>query len=155
MMRMAYNIIEGHACYNFPTFISNEVRKNLFNIEKFNFRYLSYLWWFIIHQNLEFMVEEELQIMQTTSSTVPTPIDLRVLVLTKMHGSYYEFMEKYFALSLRILTSRITHKLHQSIMDELHGGNKIGDWYFLKNHTIVTRYDYSKIPFLHPKYVTP
>jgi len=34
MMRMAYNIIEAHIYLDFPTFISNEVRKNIFKIEK-------------------------------------------------------------------------------------------------------------------------
>ena len=27
MMRIAFNIIEAHICYNFPTFIPNEMRK--------------------------------------------------------------------------------------------------------------------------------
>lgn len=49
MMRMAYNIIESHICYDFPTFISNEVRKNLFKIEKSYFQHSSYLWWLIFH----------------------------------------------------------------------------------------------------------
>jgi len=61
---MEYNIIEEHACYDFPTFISNEVRKNLFNIEKSNFQHLSYLWWLIIHQNMEALVEEDSRLNQ-------------------------------------------------------------------------------------------
>jgi len=34
MMRMAYNIIKAHLCYEFLAFISNEIRSNLFKIEK-------------------------------------------------------------------------------------------------------------------------
>lgn len=97
MMRMAYNIIEAHICYDFPTFISNEVRKNLFKIEKIDFQHSFYLWWLIVHQNLEALVEGGLQFEPMNLTTMPTQIDLRILVLTKPHGSYYKFMEKFYA----------------------------------------------------------
>lgn len=97
MMRMAYNIIKDHVCYDFPTFISNEVRKNLFKMEKSTFWHSSYLWWLIVHQKLEVLVEVGLQVEPATLTIGPMPIDLRVPLLNKLHGSYYEFMEKFYA----------------------------------------------------------
>lgn len=40
-------------------------------------------------------------------------------------------------------------------MQELQGGNNIGDWYFLKNCIIIKRYGYFENPILLPKFVTP
>ena len=136
---MAYNIIQAHFYYDFPTFILNEVSKNLVNIEKSRFQHSSYLWWLIVHQNFEALVEVGLQIEQDILSIASTPIDLKVPMLTKTHGSYYEFMKKFFSPVMQILTGRVTHRLHRSIMEELQGGNNIGYQYFLKIHTIIIR----------------
>jgi len=40
-------------------------------------------------------------------------------------------------------------------MQELQGGNKVDDWYILKNHTMIMRYGYFEKPFFLPKYVNP
>lgn len=146
-MRMDYKIIEVHIYYDFSTFISNEIRKNMFNIEKFDFCYSSYLWCLIVHQNLEALVEARLQFKSMTLTIVPMPIDLRVSLLTKVHGQYYEFMEKFFSLIMQILMGKVTHRLHRSIMQELQGGNINNDWYFLNNHTIIIRYAIFKAHF--------
>lgn len=86
MMRMSYNIIEAHTYYDFSTFISNEVRKNLLNIKKSNFYNSSYLCWLIVHQNLEDLAKGGLQVELETLSTTPKPIDFKVLVLKEFHG---------------------------------------------------------------------
>jgi len=57
MVRMAYNIFEGLVCYDFATFFTNEIRNNLFSIDKGYFRHSSYLWSLIIHQNLQFFID--------------------------------------------------------------------------------------------------
>lgn len=119
MMRMAFNIIEAHIFYDFPTFISNEARKNLFKIEKIDFWHSSYFWWLIVHQNVEALVEGGIQVEPTILTTTPMPIDLIFPILTKLHGSYYEFMEKFYALVVQILTGKAPHRLHQSTMQEL------------------------------------
>jgi len=115
MIRMDYNIDEGLVSYDFLAFLLNEIRNNLFNIDKGDFRHSSYLWWLIIHENLQFLVDGGLSIVPTTASIAPTSIDMRVLVLTKTHGSYYEFMEKCFALVMKILMGRNVHRLYQTI----------------------------------------
>ena len=97
MVIMAYNIVEGLVCYEFASFLSNKIRKNLFNINKGDFKNSSYMWCLIIHQNLQSLVDGGLSIVPTTSYITPTTIDMRVLVLIKVHGSYYEFMEKLFS----------------------------------------------------------
>jgi len=62
MVLIAYNIIEAHICYDFPTFICNEIKRCLFKITKSNFRHSSYLWWLFTHQNLVKLIEGELPI---------------------------------------------------------------------------------------------
>jgi len=57
MIRMAYNIIEAHICLIVHQNILNEERKNIFKIEKLDFWHSSYLWWLIVHQNMEVLVE--------------------------------------------------------------------------------------------------
>lgn len=44
MVRMAFNIIECLGFYKFVTYLSNEISKNIFNIDKGDFRNSSYLW---------------------------------------------------------------------------------------------------------------
>jgi len=90
------------------------MRKNLFKIEKSYFWDSSYLWWLLVHQNLEKMMEARLQVQPATSSKGPTPIDLRFPILTKFHGSYYEFMDKLYAPMVEILTRKPTHRICQS-----------------------------------------
>lgn len=125
MVRMTYNMVEGLVCQEFATFLSNEIIKNLFNIKKGDFRHSSHLWWLIVHKNLQSMVEGGLSIVPITSSIASTTIDMRVPMLTKVHGSYYEFMEKCFSLVMKILIGRATHRLHESVREELQGENKI------------------------------
>lgn len=48
-IRMDFNINEGLVCYEFVAFLSNEIRKKLFNIGKGDFRHSSYLSWLIVH----------------------------------------------------------------------------------------------------------
>jgi len=96
MVCMDYNITEIHVCYDFPTFISNEIKRCLFKIEKLNFRHSSYLWWLFTHQNLDKLVEVGLLIQLMNPNATPIPIDLMVPILSKFHGLYYEFMDKFY-----------------------------------------------------------
>jgi len=52
------------------------------------------------------------------------------------------------------MIKKFPSRLRQSIIWELQGGNKIDDWYFLKDHTIIIRYGYFENPFFFHKYVT-
>jgi len=61
-------------------------------------------------------VEEGLQVEPLTLAPTPTLIDLRISVLKKWYGSYYEPMEKFYAPLMQILMRKATHKLHQSTM---------------------------------------
>jgi len=88
-------------------------------------------------------------------NVAPMPIDLMVLILSKLHGLYYEFMDKFYAIVVQILIEKLLSRLQKSTMKELQGGNKIDDWYFLRDCTIIIRYGYFEKPFLLPKYVTP
>jgi len=89
-----------------------------------------------------------------SSFEAPTSIDMRVPVLTKVHGSYYKFMDKCFALVMRMLKGKIVYRLHQ-IGQELEGENKIEYWYFLKEMMVIIRCGYFENLFLLPKFVTP
>jgi len=60
---MAHNSIEGFVCYDFASFFSNKIKRNLFNIDKGDFRHSSYLWWLIVHQNLQVLVDGGLPIV--------------------------------------------------------------------------------------------
>jgi len=119
MVRMDYNIIEVLLCYEFTTFLSNEIRNNLFNINKGYFRHSSYMWWLIFHQNMQILVDGGLSVLLATISIALSLIDMRVLVLMKVHGSYYDFMKKCFAPFIKILTWRNAHRLHQTIWEEI------------------------------------
>lgn len=68
MVKMAHNIIEGLVCYEFASFLSNEIRKNLFNINKGDFIHSSCLWWLIVHQNLQFLFDGGLSIVPVSAS---------------------------------------------------------------------------------------
>lgn len=37
MVWIAFNILEAHNCYDFPTFLANEIKVNLSKMEKDNF----------------------------------------------------------------------------------------------------------------------
>jgi len=111
---MDCNIIEAHVCYDFPTFISNEIRRYLFKIEKSDFIHSSYLWWLLVHRNLRILVEIKLQVEPTSPNTGPIPIDLMVLVLTKLQGLYYEFMDKFYAIMVKIMIGKLPNRLHKS-----------------------------------------
>lgn len=116
MMRMAYNIIEAHIYYDFPNFISNEIRRILFKIKKLDFRHSSYLWWLLVHQNLEKLMEAGLQVQPTTMTTRLAPIDLRVPILTKLHRSYYEFINFFYVPMVEIMIGEPPHRLHKLII---------------------------------------
>jgi len=98
MVHMAYNIIGAHVCYEFLDFISNDIKRYLFKIEKLDFIHSSYLWWLLAHQNLDKLVEVGLPIESMNPSTRLVSIDLRVPVLSKLHGLYDKFMEKFYAI---------------------------------------------------------
>jgi len=53
MVRMTYNITKAHVCYDFLTFITNEIKRCLFKIEKLDFRHSSYIWWLFAHQKID------------------------------------------------------------------------------------------------------
>lgn len=75
-----------------------------------------------------------------------------VLVLTKLNGSYYEFIDKFCILSMRIVRGHVVPRFPQIAIDKLHVIG-IGDWYFWKERTIILRYGYFEIPFFLPKFV--
>lgn len=50
---------------------------------------------------------------------------MRVVELTKVHGSYYDFIERFFTPFMKILIGRTTRRLHQTIRGELQVDNKI------------------------------
>jgi len=147
MVHMAYNIIKAHICYEFLTFISNEIKRCIFKIKKSNFRNSSYLWWLLAHQNLDKLMEVGLPIQLANPSTRSIPIDLRVLFLSKLHGSYYEFIDKLYAIIMHILIGRLPSRPHKSTFQELQGESNICDWYFLKDRTMIMRYGYFENPF--------
>lgn len=60
IVRMAQNIVEGYVCYDFFSFLLNEIRKKLLSIDKADFKHTSYLWWLIFHQNLQILVDRGL-----------------------------------------------------------------------------------------------
>jgi len=72
-------------------------------------------------------VEVRLQVEPSTLTIGPMQIGLRVPILSKLHGSYYEFMDKFYALMVEILIEKPPNKLCQTTIWELQGGNKIGD----------------------------
>lgn len=154
MMRMNYNIIKEHVCYDFSIFISNEMRRNIFKIEKSDFWHSSYLWWMLVHQNLEKFMEVGLQVELATLTIGPTSIDLRVPILTKLHKLYYDFMYKFYASMVEILIGKPPNRLRQTTIRELEGGNNISDQYLLKDQTIIIRYGYFEKLFFLPKFVT-
>lgn len=43
MIKMTYNIIKAHTCYDFPTFLANEIKENMEKVNKANFQHSSYL----------------------------------------------------------------------------------------------------------------
>lgn len=43
VVRMAYNIIEAHICYDFALFFGEEIKKTLLNVEQGDFWHSSYL----------------------------------------------------------------------------------------------------------------
>jgi len=54
---------------------------------------------------------EGLQVKAAILTTTPMTINLRVLVIIKFYGSYYEFMEKFYALVVHILMENVAHRL--------------------------------------------
>jgi len=78
-------------------------------------------------------LEARLQIEPANQPTRPAPIDLWFLVLTKLHESYYEFMDKFHAPMVEMLIGKPPNTLCQTTMQELQGGNKVDDWYLLKD----------------------
>jgi len=119
MVHMDYNIIQDHICYDLSTFISNEIKIFLFKIEKSNFKYSSYLWWLFTHQNIDILIEVRLLVQLMNPKVAPVPIDLMVPILSKLHGLYYEFMDKFYAIVVQILIRKLPSKLSKSIMREL------------------------------------
>lgn len=113
------------ACYDFPTFISNEIEINLFKIGKIDFRHYSFLWWLIIHQNLQFLVNGGLYKVVVTTAITPSSNDIKALVLTKVNNSYYEFIKKFYVSTMKMVTGYEVAKLYQTVRNELQGGNKI------------------------------
>lgn len=114
MVRTTYNIIEAHVYYDFPTFISNEIKRCLYKIEKFDFRHSSYLWWLMVHQNLKALMEAGLQIEPISQNTSLAPINLRVPIMTKLYGLYYEFMDKFYAIMVQIMIRKLPSRLCRS-----------------------------------------
>lgn len=152
---MAYSIIEAHVCYDFLDFITNERKRCLFKIKKSNFRHSSYLWLLLAHQNLDKLIKARRLVQSVNPNVAPILIDLMVPILSKLHGSYYEFMYMFYATIVQILIEKLSSRLCKSTMRELQGGNKIDDWYFLRDHTVIIMYGYFEKYFLLPKYVTP
>lgn len=64
-------------------------------------------------------MEAQLQVELATLTMGPAPINLRVPILTKLHGSYYEFMENFYALIVEILIGKPPNIVCQTTIREL------------------------------------
>lgn len=58
-----------------------------------------------------------------------TPIDIRVPPLIKNNRSYYEFMEKFIILTIKIIITIRISRLGANDIKELQAN--VGDWYFM------------------------
>lgn len=153
MVRMTYNIIEAHICYEFDTFLAKQIKKTLTNAEQGDFWYSSYLWWLVIDQHYPYFQRFGLKLEASIFTSSNTPIDERVLSFMKKSISAYEFIEQFVIPTWRILICKTIPRVNLNTRDELNGG--MGDWYLLKDRTVVIKYEFFDAPFLLPKHPPP
>lgn len=108
------------------------------------------MWWLIMDQHIEYFMNLGLQLGPQILTNSITPIDMRLSLMMKRHGSAYYFSELFSYSTLRILIRGFKPRLNKRIIDELQVGE--GDWYFLKNHMVVIRYGFFEAPFLLSKH---
>lgn len=60
-----------------------------------------------------------LSIASVTIASAPASINIRVLVLTKINGSYYDFIENFYVPAMKMVTGQEVAKLHQTVCNEL------------------------------------
>lgn len=119
VVRMAYNIIQAHVYYDFVTYLSEEIKINLANINNGDLWHSSYLWWLIMDQHIQYFLSKGLKLAPPIFVDDPTPTDIRVLSMMKRYDNAYSFSKHFAYLALQILTRNLLPQLNKDTINEL------------------------------------
>lgn len=147
---MEYTIIQVLVSYDFACYLSEEMKRNLVNLDSDEFRYSSYMWWLIVDQHIQYFIGRALKLTSLTFLNSITLVDIRLSSMMKKHGNAYSFSKHFAYPTLRILIQRFLPRLSKEIRDELKVDTK--DWYFLKDKIMVLRNRLFDKPFLFSKH---
>lgn len=119
VVRMTYNIIQALIYYDFATYLLEEIKRNLANINNGEFQHSSYLWWLIMDQYVKYFMDRGLKLIPLIFAYDPTLMDIKVSLMMMRHGNAY-ISSKHFSYPIQwILTGNILLQLSKDTNNEL------------------------------------
>lgn len=119
IINMPYNIIQVYVSYDFAAYLSEEMKRNLTNLNNGDFFHSSYMRYLIIDQHIQYFISKGLKLVPLIFVNILTPIDMRVSSLTKKHGNSYSFLKHFSYPAMRSFIRKFLSRLNKEIRDEL------------------------------------